>query len=92
MLKDTFPMLVPELRRNPQMSIAKGLSAKRATVLEVVKLLYYKRSLEMCDIWLTKVALPSVQLTIQWTSIWRDQMIFLACIFFVIADYVMNPQ
>ena len=30
-------MLVPELRRNPQMSIAKGLSAKRATVLEVVK-------------------------------------------------------
>ena len=37
MLKDTFPMLVPELRRNPQMPIAKGLSAKRATVLEVVK-------------------------------------------------------
>ena len=47
----------------------------------------------MCDIWLAQVALPSVQLTIQWTSIWRDQMIFLACIFcFVIADCVMNPQ
>ena len=46
----------------------------------------------MCDIWLTQVALPSVQLTSQWTSIWRDQTIFLACIFFVIADYVMNPQ
>ena len=46
----------------------------------------------MCDIWLAQVALPSVQLTIQWTSIWRDQMIFLACILFVIADYVMTPQ
>ena len=47
----------------------------------------------MCDIWLAQVALPSVQLTIQWTSIRRDQMILLACMFcFVIADYVMNPQ
>ena len=46
----------------------------------------------MCDIWLAQVVLPSVQLTIRWTSIWRDQMIFLACILFVIADYVMTPQ
>ena len=37
MLIDTFPMLVPELRRNRRMSIEKGLSAKRATILEVVK-------------------------------------------------------
>ena len=37
MLIDTFLMLVPELRRNRQMSIEKGLSAKRATILEVVK-------------------------------------------------------
>ena len=37
MLIDTFPMLVPELHRNRQMSIEKWLSAKRATILEVVK-------------------------------------------------------
>ena len=37
MLIDTFPMLVPELHRNRQMSIEKRLSAKRATILEVVK-------------------------------------------------------
>ena len=37
MLIDTFPMLVPELRRNRQISIEKGLSEKRATILEVVR-------------------------------------------------------
>ena len=47
----------------------------------------------MCDIWLAQVALPGGQLTIQWTSTWRNQWIFLACMFcFLIADYVMNPQ